>query len=222
MNGALAALLGTIATKRVAGGGGLVNSGVFTKANGAGTVTLGWTPTSGNYLFALLTHWSNNPTVNTGWTQFFTNNGGSNAGLWIGYRLLDGTDTHTQEPVTSPVNNGITYAFFEISGIDITSLQQTNFKEDTSSTTETLSITADGDNSTVVGMFTGAGVSGQSVSSSSGATFGTPLLDQTFDGETPVSIVSFNTTAANGVTVNAELTFGVATDMYGIIIAVHP
>lgn len=76
-------------------------------------VTMGSTPTPGNLLVAMGTHWSSNPTANTGWTSVFNDNGSSVDGTHMAVKVATSADTTSQTPFAG-TNSGSATVIFEI------------------------------------------------------------------------------------------------------------
>ena len=87
----------------------------FASADNSMSVVMGGAPTNGNLLLAICTHWSNNPTVNTGWTGLDNIDGSTGDGVKGAYKYAGAGESTTQ----APFNNGTAQqcVVYEISGV---------------------------------------------------------------------------------------------------------
>lgn len=88
---------------------------------GGYTVTLGATPTIGDYLIAFAFRSGSLPSLAAGWTSIATHNatGATDAYAVLAYHLVTSGDTTTQTPA-SGTGNSVGSAIIEVSGLDVT------------------------------------------------------------------------------------------------------
>lgn len=79
------------------------------------TVVLGATPTQGNTLIALGSHYNDNPSAQAGWTMLFSDNGYTNDGTMIAYKVAWASESASQTPFTTGAG-GQSLAVVEVTG----------------------------------------------------------------------------------------------------------
>lgn len=201
------------------GGGGsaptVVQSAVFIQ--GDGPYVMGSTPTPGNLLVALISHWSSSVTVGAGWTMLL-NVSGSNDCESIFIKVATSSDTTSLSPCTSG-NDGCSTTIFELAGAAFATPVLLGQFHDVSSTSQLISTFAPS-NSIVVGHFTTTG--GDTLPTLSGVTAGP--TDQAASGTGSGyarGIASFYDTVTSGATITATGTYGSSVDANGAIIVIQ-
>jgi hypothetical protein len=194
----------------------LVQSNVFI-AN-SGPYVLGSTPTEGNLLVCLLSHWNSGGTASAGWNQIINTNA-SNDYAAILVKVVPPGDTTSQQPASSETS-GTCVAIFEIAGaLDVLPLNVSTFV-DHLSTTQVMAMGAPA-GSLLVGAFTSTNGDTLPTLTSAGATAGpTATLASGTGAGYPRGIATFyeSFSAAGGDTITG--TYGTATDCNGLAVVI--
>lgn len=118
------------------GGGGGTPPSIVQAAASVGTtssVTFGSTPTHGNVMVAVGTHWSNNIGESTGWTRLLFTNGATTDGLNGAFKIAGASESTTQTPFQAS-GGGQSCCVFEITGMGGPITIVSSFQESAAST----------------------------------------------------------------------------------------
>lgn len=188
------------------------------------TVTLGATPTLGNYLVALCYNMNTGaavPTLNTGWTSYLTHTSGGFPGEGssvVAYRkVVTGVGT-SESPCTSPPANGGGVNVTEVSGLDMTNFTnsvqfsgytfvgnnapQTATEATTSTTSNTLGLSMSFAGNFASGSFTGGN---STPTYNAGWTIGASA-NQGFSGASTANAVASEQFSSTSSSVSAQAT----------------
>lgn len=193
----------------------VVQSGVF--AQGDAPYTMGSTPTAGNLLVALVSHWSSSVTVGAGWTMLLNVNG-SNDCESIFIKVATSADTTSLSPCTTS-NDGVCTTIYELAGAAYATPVLLGEFHDVSSTSQSISTYSPG-NSMVLGHFTTT--AGDTLPTLSGVTAGPTVQEASGTGSGYArGVAAFYKSMSTAGTVTASGTYGSSVDANGAIIVIQ-
>ena len=153
----------------------LVNSGVYECDTSTSPITIGWTPTPGNMLVALVSHWASTVSPGSGWTLALSGATATYDLEAIFIKIVPVGDTTSQTPVST--SESFTVGFFELSNAAPFTPINVNYHDDGTGTNQTLSLTSTSDGSMYIALFMSLQTANVSITSFTGATELTPLLN---------------------------------------------
>ena len=199
------------------GGGGSTRPSVVQVASGIGNsfaVTMGSTPTAGNLLVAMGTHWTSGTTANTGWTLVFNDNGTTVDGTHMAIKVATSADTTSQTPFAGG-NAGSSTVIFEVQDAFAVLPAAVPRTDEVTSSPYAISTTGSRNNGLCIGMVARGGNNG---SFSVGGGFTTDLDNTgTSTNNSPRRVQGIHLNADKGTSCAVSATFS-GGNMAGILV----